>query len=82
MAVFGASFDAVETNRAFAEKFGYPYKLLSFDRVADVFEASDPSDPAWPRRISYLIGPDRRIVKVFDPVDPATHPAQVIATLG
>ena len=77
--IFGASFDDPDKNRAFAEKFGFPFRLLSFDKTADVFEADDPSDPGYPRRISYLIGPDRRIVKVYDPVDPATHPAQVIA---
>jgi peroxiredoxin Q/BCP len=77
--VLGASFDSVEKNRAFAEKFSYPYKLLSFDKSNDIFEASDPSDPDWPRRISYLIGPDRHIVRAYATVKPATHPAQVIA---
>jgi peroxiredoxin len=29
--------------------------------------------------VSFLIGPDRRIVKVYDPVTPATHADQVLA---
>jgi peroxiredoxin Q/BCP len=79
--VFGASFDPPEKNRAFAEKFGFPFKLLTFDKTDDVFEANDPADPGWPQRISYLIGPDRRIVKAYATVDAATHPAQVLADL-
>jgi peroxiredoxin len=46
-----------------------------------VFEVNDPADPGWPQRISYLIGPDRRIVKAYATVDAATHPAQVLADL-
>ncbi len=81
MTVLGASFDAPEKNRAFAEKFEFPYKLLTFDKTADVFGVEDPSDPGWPKRISFLIGPDGRIVKIFDPVDAATHPTRVLAEL-
>lgn len=77
--MLGASFDSVDKNRAFAEKFGYPFPLLSFDKAADVFGVEDPSDPGWPRRVSFLIGPDGRIAKVYDEVSPATHPAQVLA---
>lgn len=77
--MLGASFDSVEKNRAFAEKFGYPFKLLSFDKAHDLYEVDDPSDPGWPRRVSYLIGPDRRIVRVYATVNAATHPAQVLA---
>jgi peroxiredoxin Q/BCP len=79
--VLGASFDDPEKNAAFADKFGYPFPLLTFDKDDDVFEANDPSDPGWPRRISYLIGPDRRIVKAYASVKPAEHPAEVLATI-
>jgi peroxiredoxin len=77
--VLGASFDSVAKNRAFAEKFSYPYKLLSFDATTDVFEANDAADPGWPSRISYLIGPDRKIIRAYATVKPAAHPAQVLA---
>lgn len=77
--MLGASFDGVDKNRAFAEKFSYPFKLLSFDKTDDIFEARDDADPDWPRRISYLIGPDRHIVRAYETVNPSTHPAQVLA---
>jgi peroxiredoxin Q/BCP len=79
--VLGASYDSVDKNRAFAEKFGYPFKLLcDVDKtLGAAYDADDPADPGWPKRVSFLIGPDRRIVKVYDPVDTHTHAAQVLA---
>lgn len=84
MVILGASFDDVAGNRAFAEKFGYPFKLLcDVDRaVGTAYGAFDPAQPTWPRRISYLIGPDRTIVKAYAKVSPATHPDEVLADLG
>jgi thioredoxin-dependent peroxiredoxin len=64
----------------FAEKFCYPFKLLSdTDKTLASYGAVDDADPDWPRRISYLIGPDRRIVKVYPTVNTKTHAAQVLA---
>lgn len=79
--MLGASYDTVEANRAFASKFGFPFKLLcDVDHAVGLaYGADDPTDPGYPRRISYLIGPDRRIVKVYDPVDVTAHAAQVLA---
>lgn len=80
MVVLGASFDDVAANRAFAEKFSYPYRLLSFDKSdGKTYGAHDDADSDYARRISYLIGPDRRIVKAYPKVKPADHPAQVLA---
>jgi peroxiredoxin Q/BCP len=82
--VLGASYDSVAANRAFADKFQFPYKLLcDVDHaLGTAYGADDPSDPGYPRRVSYLIGPDRRIVKTYDPVAVATHAAQVLADVG
>lgn len=82
--MLGASYDTIAANRAFAEKFQFPYRLLcDVDHaLGPAYGADDPSDPGYPRRISYLIGPDRRIVKAYDPVVTRTHPAQVLADLA
>ena len=80
--MLGASFDSVDKNRAFAEKYGYPYKLIcDTDKVLASYDAIDPEDPDWPRRISYLIGPDRTIVKAYETVDKPRHAAQVLADI-
>jgi thioredoxin-dependent peroxiredoxin len=81
--VFGISFDSVAANRAFAEKFGFPYKLLcDTDRaIGTAYGALDPDDPPYPRRISYLIGPARRITKRYASVNVASHAEIVLADI-
>ena len=78
--MLGASFDDVPANQAFAAKFKYPYLLLSF-ATADgkTYGAYAESAGNYARRISYLIGPDRKIVKAYPKVKPADHPTQVLA---
>jgi thioredoxin-dependent peroxiredoxin len=82
--VLGASFDDVTANRAFAEKFSYPFKLLcdTNKSIGKAYDAYDPSQENWARRISYLIGPDRKVIKAYEKVKPAEHPDQVLADLG
>jgi peroxiredoxin Q/BCP len=82
--ILGASFDDATANRAFAEKFGYNFRLLcdTDHAIGDAYGAFDPAEPAYAKRISYLIGPDRRVRKVYATVKPAAHPEQVLADLA
>lgn len=82
--ILGASFDGVAANEAFAKKFDFPFKLLcDTDRaLGRAYGALDPADGGYARRISYLIGPDRKIVKAYDPVKPAAHPDEVMKDLA
>ena len=80
--MLGASFDEVAANKAFCEKFNYPFKLLSFDKqTGKAYAATDANESQSARRISYLIGPDRKIVKAYPKVKTAEHPAQVLADI-
>ncbi len=81
--MLGASYDTIAANRAFAEKFQWPFKLLcDVDHaVGEAYGVDDPADPGYPRRASYLIGPDQRIVNVYDVTDAATHATDVLADL-
>ncbi len=83
MVILGASFDDAPANKAFAEKFSYPFKLLcdTDKKLGTAYGAVDDKGSNWARRISYLIGPDRKSVKAYDPVKPAEHPGQVLADL-
>jgi thioredoxin-dependent peroxiredoxin len=78
------SFDTVEENRSFAEKFSFPFLLLSdTDRAIGVpYGAADDPDARSARRISYLIGPDGTIERAYTKVRPAAHPAEVLADLA
>ena len=80
--ILGASFDAPGDNKKFCDKFSYPYKLLSFPHdLGKTYDSYDASSPQYAKRISYLIGPDRYIVKAFAKVKPAEHPAEVLSAV-
>ena len=82
--VLGISFDSVEENRAFAEKFDFPFRLLcDIDRsVGMAYGAADAPDAGYAKRISYLIDEDGRILHAYPEVDPKTHLDQVLGDLG
>ena len=80
MGVFGVSYDAPATNRAFADRYQLPFVLLSdTDRsLARAVGASIPLLP-FPKRISYLVGSDGAVLKAYPRVKPARHAAEVLA---
>ena len=82
--ILGASFDTPEENRAFREKFDFPFDLLcDVDRkVGLAYGATDSADAGYPARISYLIDPQSRVAKVYAGVTPADHPGEVLADIG
>ena len=78
----GVSFDAPETNKAFKDKFDYPYDLLSdsdgaMSRAYGVAEADSLKAP----RKSVLIAPDGTVAAAYGEVAPADHPDQVLDDL-
>ena len=81
--ILGVSFDSVEENRAFAEKFSFPFLLLcDTDRAIGLaYGATDTADNRWAKRISYLIGPDGKVARAYPKVDAGKHPEQVLADL-
>ena len=81
--ILGVSFDAPADNKAFKDKFDFPYDLLSDgDKGASIqFGASDGS-PGNASRVSVLIGPEGEIIRAYEKVIPAEHPEQVLADLA
>jgi peroxiredoxin Q/BCP len=87
-AVFGVSGLGTESKAKFARKYA-----LSFPLLADEDHAVADRYGAWQQkslygrkymgvaRITYLIGPDGTVVKRWDQVKPADHPAQVLAAV-
>jgi peroxiredoxin Q/BCP len=81
--VLGVSFDPVEDNRAFAEKFSFPFKLLS-DASRDLgvkYGAAEDSSAGNARRVAYVIGPDGRIRRAWAKVDVKGFTSEVLASL-
>ena len=42
------------------------------------YGACDSAESKTARRVSYVIGPDGKILKAYPKVSPAEHPAQVL----
>jgi len=81
--IVGVSCDSPAENRAFRGKFDFPFDLLcDEDRSVSMrYGAAESADQEYPKRISYLIDPEGRIVRVYGNVVPAEHPAEVLAAL-
>ena len=82
LTVLGVSYDTPEANRGFAERYRLPFPLLSDSRrrLARAVGAARALLPV-PRRISYLVGPDGRVLRAYPSVQPARHAAEVLADL-
>jgi peroxiredoxin Q/BCP len=80
--ILGLSFDPTADNKAFWDKFDFPYDLLSDvdTSVSASFGAAEKDQPKA-SRVSVLIAPDGTIAKTYATVTPADHPDQVLADL-
>ena len=80
--ILGISYDAPANNKAFRDKFGFPYDLLSDEGgKASIAYGAAAVDAARSSRVSVLIGPDGNIAAAYAQVTPVEHPDQVLADL-
>ena len=83
--VLGASFDDTEANKAFKEKFDFPYRLLSDwdEQVGVAYETRDPGGEKvkFSKRLAYLIDPEGVIQKSYEVADTAAFAGEVLADL-
>ncbi len=73
--ILGVSLDSEAENKAFAEKFDFPYPLLCDvgREIAMAYHAIQSKDDAYASRISYVIGEDGKILEATEKVDTASH---------
>ena len=83
--VLGCSVDSENSHRAFGQKYKLPFPLL-LDPGKQIAKAYgvDNGIPilGLDKRVTYVIGADGRILKVYPHVDPALHAAEIIHDLG
>ena len=81
--MLGVSFDTVEENQAFAEKFGFPYPLLcdTSRAVGLAYGACKASDAGFAARNVVFIGPNGLILHIFESVDAQRFPTTFLARL-
>lgn len=70
----------MEDNRAFAEKFGYTFRLLSDPerKVGFAYQAADSPKERYAKRFTYVIGADGRIEQAIDTKDPSGQAAALL----
>ena len=87
-AVFGVSIDPLASHRAFIDKYGLPFPLLS-DESGEIVRAYGVwveknlygTKSMGTERSTFVIGPDSRIEAIFRRVKPDEHADQVLAAL-
>ena len=78
--VFGVSYDTPEDNAAFAAKFNLQFLLLcDVDKKLAGAVGAKAAVMPYPKRISYLVGADGKVIKAYPSVSPAGHAAEVLA---
>jgi thioredoxin-dependent peroxiredoxin len=83
--VLGCSIDSADSHRAFARKYHLPFPLLldPDKKIARAYGA-DNGIPilGLDRRVTYVVGGDGHILKVYPQVDPSAHATEIIHDLG
>jgi peroxiredoxin Q/BCP len=81
--VFGVSFDGPEENRAFAEKYGFPFPLLcdTERKLGRAFGTIAGEDTRYSARHTFLIGPEGDIELALDTADPGAQAEAILARL-
>ena len=81
--VLGISFDNIDENRAFAEKFELPFRLLSDSErtMGLAYGACDKVGAGYARRYTFVIGPDGCIEHAIDTKDPGGQAAALLELL-
>ena len=81
--VVGVSFDDPKDNAEFIAKNRFPFPLLSDPKRTLAVEvgAADSPSRVWARRISYLVGPDGRVLTAYADVTPGKHASEVLADI-
>ena len=77
------SFDSIQENKAFAEKFNFQYPLLSDPTRAMGMQygAAENAQAGNAKRVAYVIGPEGKVRNVFAKANTSTFAADVLALL-
>jgi thioredoxin-dependent peroxiredoxin len=85
IALLGCSIDSADAHKSFTKKYqlSFPLLLDPGNKIAKAYGA-DNGIPilGLDRRVTYVIGEDGNILKVYPNVDPSAHARQIIHDLG
>ena len=81
--VLGASFDTIADNRRFADEQRFPFPILcDVDRrIGIAYRAAERANDAYPRPITYVIGPEGYIEQALETKDPGGQAGALLESL-
>lgn len=81
MTILGVSRDRPDAEKAFGDKLELPFPLVADPegRIIASYGVASPRGTA--KRITFVVGPDGKIFKVFPDVDPRQHTPEVLAAV-
>ena len=85
LVVLGCSVDSSDAHKAFIKKYSLPFPLLldNDKKIATEYGAANGIPIlGLDRRITYVIGEEGKILKVYPNVDPAIHATAILGDLG
>jgi peroxiredoxin Q/BCP len=84
VAVLGVSVDDEAKNRAFAEKYDFPFPLLcDTDRAVSLaYGTVDRADDAYARRWTFVIDGEGKIEQAIETQRPADQAGELLKDLG
>src|SRR6478672_2722952 len=80
--IFGVSHDAEPSHKAFMQKYTLPFPLVADPSGAVTKAYHVPSTLGFDKRVTFLVGPDGKIVKVYPDVDPGVHAKELLDAIG
>src|SRR5262245_16206578 len=81
--IVGVSRDSEPSHKAFQQKYTLPFPLVA-DTSGAVQKAYRVPDSIWgkTKRVSFLVGPDGKIARVFPDVDPGVHAKELLGIIS
>lgn len=75
--IVGVSADSIDSHKSFVEKYNLPFTLLA-DPQRQIIEAYGANGVLFPKRVSFLISPEGKVMKTYDKVDTEHHAEEVL----
>jgi peroxiredoxin Q/BCP len=79
--IFGVSRDSAESHREFQTHHSLPFALAADESGSVQTAYGVPSRLGHSARVTFLVGRDGRVARVFPDVDPGVHAAEVLAAV-
>ena len=76
--ILGVSWDSSKNHVSFTEKYSLPFTLLS-DTKGEVSKVYDAAGWFMPKRYTYIIDPNGKIVNVYTKFDISAHSTEIIS---